>query len=239
MAIETKIIIRDEASALEFMKSTGRDWVEARLSKCGKYVKEEKVCSRCGGTGIYSQYHGECWGCKVSTPMGGTANRPRWTEWKALVAYARSFKAADTRDRNAAKKAAEKQQKLLDGQRDWCEKNGLGRITFAERDDMQKAEKEAARDAKAAKTEWLGEEGDKVQATGTVVLVKAVENHFGTSLLVILETEDGNKVKCFTTARWADDVSKGDALAIKGTVKRCEVYQGEKSTLLKRPTLLK
>lgn len=120
----------------------------------GKVV-EHHVCNRCGGTGIYSQFHGTCWKCE------GKVGRMAWVERTPVKAYARAEKAKDARRKKAAEKRRARAEAALERQRDWCEANGFGRITFDERNAIRKAEREAEQAAKrgvapAGKTEFVG-----------------------------------------------------------------------------------
>jgi hypothetical protein len=55
-------------------------------------------CSRCGGSGIYTRFHGTCYGC------GGAGT---------VTVTARALKAQQTRNRNAARAAADRRKANL------------------------------------------------------------------------------------------------------------------------------
>jgi hypothetical protein len=81
--------------------------------------------------------------------------------------------------------------------------------------------------------EHIGSEGDKIEMLGNVILVKSIPNDYGVSFLFVINTEEG-QLKTFTTSKTFDDVSEGDKITIKGTIKRHEEFKGIKSTLLTR-----
>lgn len=51
--------------------------------------------------------------------------------------------------------------------------------------------------------------------------------------MIVVDTHEG-VAKTFTTARWGQDVKQGDTLTLAGTVKRHDVYQAAKETILAR-----
>ncbi len=77
--------------------------------------------------------------------------------------------------------------------------------------------------------------GDIVAVAGQVVTAISVDTQFGTSRLIVVETENNEMVKMFTTASWAWDVSREDAIVVQGTVKSFEEYEGQAQTMISRP----
>ena len=64
-------------------------------------------------------------------------------------------------------------------------------------------------------------EGDKIQASGTVISVKVDQSPYGYNSLVVkytVQAEDGNLFWFQSNAKCFDDVMRGDAVTIKGTV---------------------
>ena len=84
-------------------------------------------------------------------------------------------------------------------------------------------------------SQWIGAVGDRVEVAGVVAQVTAIQGYYGTTLLVLLEAGDGDRVKMFTTAGWADVVEIGEAVKVAGVVKAHEEYDGRRETVLKRP----
>lgn len=91
-----------------------------------------------------------------------------------------------------------------------------------------------AKAAPAKVTEYLGAEGQKITATGTVTMAKVIQGYYGSSVLVVVQTETGI-AKMFTTAAWAWDVAPGQQVEVSGTVKAREEFRGERQTVLTRP----
>ena len=98
-------------------------------------------------------------------------------------------------------------------------------------------------------SEFVGTVGEKIEVTGTVLLRKLVDGQFGGSLMIIMEDADGNIFKTFTTAKWVWEqipngwtsnpaFIKGDKIKLVGTVAKHDIYNEEKSTILKRPKLI-
>jgi hypothetical protein len=77
--------------------------------------------------------------------------------------------------------------------------------------------------------------GDTVTVTGTVAVAISVDTQFGTSRLIVVNTDNNEAVKMFTTASWAWDVSRDDNITIQGTVKSFDHYDGDAQTMLNRP----
>ena len=70
--------------------------------------------------------------------------------------------------------------------------------------------------------------------TAKVLCAKRVESDYGTSMLVVLETGDGDKLSTFATAAWVWGVHAGDTVTVTGTVKAHDEWDGEKRTVLTR-----
>lgn len=100
-------------------------------------------------------------------------------------------------------------------------------------------------------SDHIGAIGDKVELELKIVMRKNVSTAFGGSTLLIMIDENDNVVKTFTNASWLDEeaedkdgtyfreaVIKGDRIKIKGTISAHQEYNGEKSTLIKRPKLV-
>jgi len=100
-------------------------------------------------------------------------------------------------------------------------------------------------------SEFVGTVGEKIEIELKVVLRKNVSTKFGGSTMLIMVDENGNVVKTFTNASWLDEevkdetgfyfrqnVIKGGKIKIAGLVAKHDIYNEEKSTILKRPKLI-
>ena len=232
--------IRSDADAVAWIKANA-EWAVTKIE--GGVVVEEESCYRCGGKGhlgrgINNVPWGVCYRCNghdskriVRTPVR------RWAQKAKANAAARQRNA----DAAAAKQKASV-ERVLDGQRNWCEDNGYGRITFAERD----AARQAKWDEKAAAVEYVGEVGKRQVFEATIKVVVTWDG-FGrndTVYLHIMEDADGNTITWKTTNNGftADDgcwASKGDRVKFKATVKEHGTYKGTKQTVVTRATVIK
>jgi len=84
------------------------------------------------------------------------------------------------------------------------------------------AEREAKRKAEAesrAGSEFVGEVGDRIDVTGTVVFFNTYDGHYGVSARLTMVTDDGNRVTTYGSGDSLFGWSTGDKIAMKGTVK--------------------
>ena len=70
--------------------------------------------------------------------------------------------------------------------------------------------------------------------SGTVTQVKEFMGRYGPSKLVKFDTDAGNIVMTFTTARWSTLISEGEHVHAEGIVKAHKEYQGVPETQLTR-----
>ena len=105
--------------------------------------------------------------------------------------------------------------------------------------EAEQAAKQALIDAALARKAKLhhveAEIGSQVELTGKVTMAAEVETQFGCSKLVVIETDDFQVAKMFTTANWAWDINFDDIITIKGTVKSHDIYEGTPQTAINRP----
>ena len=80
-------------------------------------------------------------------------------------------------------------------------------------------------------SEWVGEVGEKMTATVTIVHVGSFDSGFGLTWVYNLETEAGDKLTYFSKTDLGD---KDEIVTIKFTVKEHSTYQGEKKTVITR-----
>lgn len=83
-------------------------------------------------------------------------------------------------------------------------------------------------------SEHVGTVGDKVSLTATITGVTAVHGAYGISGLIRWQTESGDILFTFTTAKWSDSAETGQTGIVTGTVKRHDEYKGTKQTQLTR-----
>lgn len=85
---------------------------------------------------------------------------------------------------------------------------------------------------KPKSNEWLGAEGQKITAKVKVVSTRLIDGPYGTSQLVKMEDDNGNNLTWFNSG--ANRLEDGANLTITGTVKKHDMYQGQKQTALTR-----
>lgn len=100
----------------------------------------------------------------------------------------------------------------------------------------QDEQKKLAQLDKATAAEFIGEEGEKVVFDGEVVFSKLCDGLYGSSMMVVIKVSETVTVKTFSTAAWVwtEASNAGTKLSLKGTVKKNEIYEGVKSSLLTR-----
>lgn len=104
----------------------------------------------------------------------------------------------------------------------------LSAIAHRKREQAKAIEQEAK-----AQSEWVGTVGEKIpQREVTVEDVKTVNGFRGTSLLVTMRDDEGNLYKTFYSG--AKEPQAGTRMAIAGTVKDHQEWQGAKETMLGR-----
>ena len=218
-------------------------------------------CSRCGGTGIYSHYHGTCYRC------GGIDPRSR-ERWSVTVRTAEAQARLEASRAKTALRHAHEDALAEDRRRDrfnaWLfecvgQRGTLGWLYDPDTDlghsgsflsqmrdkldrheplsPAQLARVETNRrdreDAEAAG--HFGEVGERYRrVTLDVQRRQAVESAWGTSCLVA-GTIDGCPVAMFTTAGGAWSLEPGDQVVIDCTVKEHSTYRGVPQTKLSRP----
>ena len=98
---------------------------------------------------------------------------------------------------------------------------------------------EAERKAKAEKSSYFGNVGDKVD--GLEVTFKNeffYETQFGGMIIYIFEDADGHQFKWNTSSGFGTSLEKEEVITIKGTIKEHSEYNGIKQTVLTRCKLV-
>lgn len=231
--------IRTEAHARTWLADNGIELPADTYERDGvTYIRESASCTRCGGSGWgpWFQDGGRCYGC------GGADTRNR-TVSVSVKRYAQRLKAAyrkaEKAEAEAAARAELREERLLEGQRDWCERNGYGRITFEERD----AQREAERQARAATAGHVGTVGERREFTAVIKAIPSWDGYrlHSTTYCHIMEDADGNTLVWKTTDngfRTGEHqpifAEVGDTVTFVATVKEHGERHGEKQTVVTR-----
>ena len=81
-------------------------------------------------------------------------------------------------------------------------------------------------------SEYVGNVGDKIEADLKVTHTFVTNSYYGSSLLIGMQDDEGNKFVWFSTAM--PEVHKGDKVHIKGRIKNHGEFRGSKQTTLTR-----
>lgn len=94
--------------------------------------------------------------------------------------------------------------------------------------EQQEAEKQAFVDARNAKRLALkhfdAQVGDAVQFSGVVERAVDIDGYYGSQRLLVVETDNQEVAKIFTTAMWAYRLDEGDPVTIRGFVGGFDFY---------------
>lgn len=213
---------------------TARNWLkdnephtEITEDNC---VPVSNACWKCGGSGYgyWRQDGGVCYACRGADTRG--------VSMVPVVKYAQARKAkkraAETRARKAEEAAAARKERMLEGQRNWCEANGFGRITFEEKKQLEAAEREAGKATK----KHVGTVGKRQEFTLTFKGAHFFDGFYGTVGIYCFEDADGNDLVWKTTS--CADVNnldhKGLTFVVKATVKDHGEYRDAPQTVINR-----
>jgi hypothetical protein len=187
------------------------------MSVAGGFSRQ---CGKCSGDGIYWRQvptaHGYDTIADVCFPCNGTG------------AVGKVFPTVEAFDK--ARANADKAQARRDAKREaeW----------EAGREDREALKADAERsiaEAAAELTTWNYLDAridDTVTITGTVATAVEIETRFGYSRLIVVETDNKEAVKMFTTASWAWEVERDAVVTITGNVKSFDEYEGKAQTML-------
>lgn len=92
----------------------------------------------------------------------------------------------------------------------------------------------------AAKSEWVGEKGERMDLSVRLLIAKIVDSDFGSSVLLKFADEDGNLFTSFSSGAAGWDLVESAPegfFPIRGTVKTHTTYEGGKETQLTRVAL--
>ena len=170
------------------------------------------TCRRCGGEGLFGPDHifaGKCFECEG---LGKSMVRIRTAKENAAMDRAN--------DRRRAKKIA---QQKTDAEIRKIKKmrHDVRRGFWAIEELHAKAERP---------NNWIGETGERRDFTGTVRFIASGEGNWGNWFLTVIDTDQGAVLWWNAFA----DVSKGDAIKFKATIKDHTERDGEKQTVVNR-----
>ena len=196
--------------------------MEGRLIKIDKNGSKHYgvyiPCDRCGGSGTYvwgamingnPQYAGTCYKCEGRGKVY-RVQIERTPEYQAKL------------DARRAKKQAERMAGIE-----------RTRAEVARREAERKAEEKRAEEEKAAHT-YVANIGEKYAASVTYDHYAYYETDFGRVFIHTFRDENGNAIIWKTSSTNLPNISEGDTVQIKGTVKALTEYKGEKQTVLTR-----
>ena len=216
--------ITNDTNAIEWLKEHEPNTVINENNT----VTVTKYCGRCGGTGRYG-WQGVCWACNGRNSRTVTYMPVKKYAQQEKARYNRNVKKASQRQAQAERR----REAILEGQRDWCEKNGYGRITFAEKKQLQKE----YRDKMNASKVFIGDLGMKIDLEVTFMYSINFETSYGVMYIYKFEDEARNTLIWKTSINFRridDKINRGSTVRLKGTIKEHNVYKGEKQTVLTR-----
>jgi len=190
----------------------------------------EEVCSRCGGAGVWMT--GE-----ITFRVNGHEDRHCFKCLGSGKEYFKTSPEQREKNREAARKRREAKRIAEAEAREAKERAENGGYTICEINMMRREKIEAERKAEAAKSQWLGEVGEKISLTGTCLFARTYQGFYGYSTFYIIKTESGDIVKFSTSGQTFDCVGKGSIVEMTGKVKNHEVNpdrDNQKVTVLER-----
>ena len=190
----------------------------------------EEACSRCGGAGVWMT--GE-----ITFRVNGHEDRHCFKCLGTGKEYFKTSPEQREKNREAARVRREAKRIAKIEAREAKEREENGGYTLSEIRQAAVQEREAAKKAEAAKSQWLGEVGDKVSLVGECIFVKSYQSFYGYNTLYIVKTEESSIVKFYTSSQTFDGVSKGTTVEMTGKVKAQDTdsnRDNQKVTVLER-----
>ncbi len=236
------------------------DNANVTIGKAGKsgYLTRREPCSRCGGQGGSPHWRpegGVCFRCRGRKTEAVT-RRVFTVERLSVLNIAAQCKADKEEARRSAKLVVRREEFIT-----WAKPQGalIGAIltgkgnffldlasklrshwTLSEKQMDAAAwiiERNAERAVQDSTSAYVGDIKDRIEFEAMVEFTKEFDGFYGTSTVIKLRDLDGNVFTWFATG--CHDVNRGDRVSIKGTVKKHEVYQGTKQTILSRCKITK
>lgn len=94
-------------------------------------------------------------------------------------------------------------------------------------------------DAKNAKSDYIGDKKERIEFTAEVVKQIWIDNDWGGTIMNIMITPDDNKIIWYQSAGTITSLHEEDNYELRGTVKKHEVYNGCKQTIVNRCKMIK
>lgn len=203
-----------------------------RTDKNGTKYYTSDVCPKCGGSGelpcYYYNQRGICFKCDGSGMFTHIIK-----EYTAEYLEKKARTAERKREREEKRKAEESAARLAK----WREDHPKEAAEY----DKRQAEYDK-RQAERENSQWVGNEGDKIETTVTVMNIGSFETQsyastYYTTIKYVytFRDENGNTLTWFTTSPkdW-EEWGQGSTHKIKATIKGHKEYNGEKQTVLTR-----
>lgn len=105
-----------------------------------------------------------------------------------------------------------------------------GAVAF-DRDLAKKVEKQEER-KEHGPSDFVGKAGDRIDFDAEVFFVRYLEGMYGTTTLIKFRDDSGNLYTWFASG--SKDIERGERYAVRGTVKKHEVFRDEKQTVINR-----
>jgi hypothetical protein len=178
------------------------------------------VCGKCQGQGFikYFAYHDEgiCYDCS-----GDGYKQKFFENEEAVKVYCQ--KKAVRMAKAEAKEQAEQAKRMAEWE--------AGR---AERE-AEEQRVQAEREAEASKFTYIeASVGEIVEFTGEVKVAVEIDGNYGWQMLVIIENDQNQQFKFYSTAKWVWGVAVGDKVTVKAEFAGWSEYQGVKQNNVKK-----
>lgn len=98
----------------------------------------------------------------------------------------------------------------------------------------EQARLQAHLDRKASLKHFPAEVGEQITFSGVVTKSIAIDGHYGSQVLTVVETANLETLKIFSTAKWAWETYEGDQVTLTGLVVSHDIYEGDPQTLIKK-----
>lgn len=99
---------------------------------------------------------------------------------------------------------------------------------------MVSRELEKREKAQNSTSDYVGEEGQRIEFEGTIKVAFGDHGFYGYFVMYIIEDSEGNQFKWISTSEKHQKYAVGDSYKFKGTVKKHEEYKGVKQTIISR-----
>lgn len=208
-----------------------------RIDRNGTKYYADDTCQRCGGIGQRAEWYYtgltcyECGGTGHTTPRVEKVYTPEYAAILDARRAEREAKKLGYPSAEALKLARMEEAKIREAERKAQE----------EREEAERKAEEARIAEIKAKSNYVGEIGEKITVTvtweGSPYFERRSFSGFGTETCYIhrFRDPDGNLIIWKSLCGFPlDDVNNGETVVLSGTVKEHSEYKGEKQTLILR-----